>query len=169
MLILGLAASVGRRALDSTIQQFAPHARRGRVYASLETAPRAGVGGGRLRGCRLATQHVGRRAGTCRVSGGDGCRARPPSPAGRSARAADHRAARRTPAHPRRDAGRASIITTKRSWWRSVPSRSPTSPSTIPNCSSIRQLVGSSADHDQLRHGSHTAIARVRAMLRESS
>jgi hypothetical protein len=37
VLVLGLAASVGRRALDSTIQQFAPHARRGRVYASLET------------------------------------------------------------------------------------------------------------------------------------
>ena len=37
VLILGLAASVGRRALDSTIQQFAPRARRGRVYASLET------------------------------------------------------------------------------------------------------------------------------------
>jgi len=37
VLILGLAASVGRRALDSTIQQFAPHASRGRVYASLET------------------------------------------------------------------------------------------------------------------------------------
>jgi hypothetical protein len=37
MLILGLAASLGRRALDSTIQQFAPHAQRGRVYASLET------------------------------------------------------------------------------------------------------------------------------------
>ena len=37
VLILGLAASVGRRALDSTIQQFAPHGRRGRVYASLET------------------------------------------------------------------------------------------------------------------------------------
>jgi hypothetical protein len=36
-LVLGLAASVGRRALDSTIQQFAPHGRRGRVYASLET------------------------------------------------------------------------------------------------------------------------------------
>ena len=37
VLVLGLAASVGRRALDSTIQRFAPHARRGRVYASLET------------------------------------------------------------------------------------------------------------------------------------
>jgi hypothetical protein len=37
VLILGLAASVGRRALDSTIQQFAPRGRRGRVYASLET------------------------------------------------------------------------------------------------------------------------------------
>jgi hypothetical protein len=37
VLVLGLAASVGRRALDSTIQQHAPHAKRGRVYASLET------------------------------------------------------------------------------------------------------------------------------------
>ena len=37
MLILGLAASLGRRALDSTIQQFAPPAQRGRIYASLET------------------------------------------------------------------------------------------------------------------------------------
>jgi hypothetical protein len=37
MLILGLAASLGRRALDSTIQQFAPQAQRGRIYASLET------------------------------------------------------------------------------------------------------------------------------------
>lgn len=37
MLILGLAASLGRRALDSTIQQFAPKAQRGRIYASLET------------------------------------------------------------------------------------------------------------------------------------
>jgi hypothetical protein len=35
--VLGLAASVGRRALDATIQTHAPHARRGRVYASLET------------------------------------------------------------------------------------------------------------------------------------
>jgi hypothetical protein len=35
--ILGLAASVGRRALDATIQQQAPHARRGQVYAGLET------------------------------------------------------------------------------------------------------------------------------------
>lgn len=37
MLILGLAASLGRRALDSTIQQFAPPAHRGRIYAGLET------------------------------------------------------------------------------------------------------------------------------------
>ena len=37
MLILGLAASLGRRALDSTIQKFAPPAQRGRIYASLET------------------------------------------------------------------------------------------------------------------------------------
>lgn len=37
MLVLGLSASVGRRALDSTIQQHAPHARRGQVYAGLET------------------------------------------------------------------------------------------------------------------------------------
>jgi hypothetical protein len=37
MLILGLGASLGRRALDSTIQQFAPPAQRGRIYASLET------------------------------------------------------------------------------------------------------------------------------------
>ena len=34
---LGLAASVGRRALDATIQRQAPHARRGQVYAGLET------------------------------------------------------------------------------------------------------------------------------------
>jgi hypothetical protein len=37
MFALGLAASIGRRALDSTIQQQAPHARRGQVYAGLET------------------------------------------------------------------------------------------------------------------------------------
>jgi hypothetical protein len=37
MLVLGLAASLGRRALDSTIQQFAPPTQRGRIYASLET------------------------------------------------------------------------------------------------------------------------------------
>lgn len=35
--VLGLAVSVGRRALDATIQRQAPHARRGQVYASLET------------------------------------------------------------------------------------------------------------------------------------
>ena len=35
--VLGLAVSVGRRALDSTIQTQAPHARRGRVYAGIET------------------------------------------------------------------------------------------------------------------------------------
>jgi len=35
--VLGLAVSVGRRALDATIQAQAPHARRGQVYASLET------------------------------------------------------------------------------------------------------------------------------------
>lgn len=35
--LLGLSASVGRRALDATIQQRAPHARRGQVYAGLET------------------------------------------------------------------------------------------------------------------------------------
>jgi hypothetical protein len=35
--VLGLAVSVGRRALDATIQRLAPHARRGQVYASLET------------------------------------------------------------------------------------------------------------------------------------
>ncbi|MEZ5407522.1 MAG: hypothetical protein R2761_05805 [Acidimicrobiales bacterium] len=37
MLVLGLAASVGRRALDATIQGRARHARRGQAYASLET------------------------------------------------------------------------------------------------------------------------------------
>lgn len=35
--LLGLSASVGRRALDATIQRKAPHARRGQVYAGLET------------------------------------------------------------------------------------------------------------------------------------
>lgn len=34
---LGLSASVGRRALDATIQRQAPRARRGQVYAGLET------------------------------------------------------------------------------------------------------------------------------------
>ena len=34
---LALATSVGRRALDATIQTHAPHARRGQVYAGLET------------------------------------------------------------------------------------------------------------------------------------
>ena len=37
MLVLGLAASVGRRALDATIQGRARHARRGQAYASMET------------------------------------------------------------------------------------------------------------------------------------
>jgi hypothetical protein len=35
--VLGLAVSVGRRALDATMQRLAPHARRGQVYAMLET------------------------------------------------------------------------------------------------------------------------------------
>jgi hypothetical protein len=35
--VLGLCASVGRRALDAIIQRQAPHARRGQVYAGLET------------------------------------------------------------------------------------------------------------------------------------
>ena len=35
--VLGLAVSVGRRALDATIQRQAPHARRGQVYAGIET------------------------------------------------------------------------------------------------------------------------------------
>ena len=35
--VLGLSVSVGRRALDATIQTHAPHARRGQVYAGLET------------------------------------------------------------------------------------------------------------------------------------
>lgn len=35
--VLGLAVSVGRRALDATIQRDAPRARRGQVYASIET------------------------------------------------------------------------------------------------------------------------------------
>lgn len=35
--VLGLSASIGRRALDATIQSQAPHARRGQVYAGLET------------------------------------------------------------------------------------------------------------------------------------
>ncbi len=35
--VLGVAVSVGRRALDSTIQQQAPHARRAQVYAGIET------------------------------------------------------------------------------------------------------------------------------------
>ncbi|MFP5487087.1 MAG: MFS transporter, partial [Acidimicrobiia bacterium] len=35
--VLGLSASIGRRALDATIQRQAPHARRGQVYAGLET------------------------------------------------------------------------------------------------------------------------------------
>lgn len=35
--VLGLAVSIGRRALDATIQRQAPHARRGQVYAGLET------------------------------------------------------------------------------------------------------------------------------------
>lgn len=35
--VLGLAVSVGRRALDATIQTQAPHARRGQVYAGIET------------------------------------------------------------------------------------------------------------------------------------
>ena len=34
---LGMAVSVGRRALDATIQRQAPHARRGQVYAGIET------------------------------------------------------------------------------------------------------------------------------------
>jgi hypothetical protein len=37
MVVLGLSVSVGRRALDATIQRQAPHARRGRVYAGIET------------------------------------------------------------------------------------------------------------------------------------
>lgn len=37
ILVLGLAVSVGRRALDATVQRHAPHARRGQVYAGLET------------------------------------------------------------------------------------------------------------------------------------
>lgn len=37
VLVLGLAVSIGRRALDATIQRKAPHARRGQVYAGLET------------------------------------------------------------------------------------------------------------------------------------
>lgn len=37
MLVLGMAVSIGRRALDATIQRQAPHARRGQVYAGLET------------------------------------------------------------------------------------------------------------------------------------
>jgi hypothetical protein len=37
MFVLGLAASIGRRALDATIQTHAPHARRAQVYAGLET------------------------------------------------------------------------------------------------------------------------------------
>lgn len=35
--VLGLSVSVGRRALDATIQRQAPHARSGQVYAGLET------------------------------------------------------------------------------------------------------------------------------------
>jgi Major Facilitator Superfamily len=35
--VLGMAVSVGRRALDATIQQQAPNARSGQVYAGLET------------------------------------------------------------------------------------------------------------------------------------
>ncbi|MFW2335081.1 MFS transporter [Ilumatobacter sp.] len=35
--VLGMAVSVGRRALDATIQRQAPHARSGRVYAGIET------------------------------------------------------------------------------------------------------------------------------------
>lgn len=35
--VLGLAVSIGRRALDATIQRDAPRARRGQVYASIET------------------------------------------------------------------------------------------------------------------------------------
>lgn len=35
--VLGLSVSVGRRALDATMQRLAPHARRGQVYAMLET------------------------------------------------------------------------------------------------------------------------------------
>ena len=35
--VLGMAVSVGRRALDATIQSQAPHARSGQVYAGIET------------------------------------------------------------------------------------------------------------------------------------
>ena len=35
--VLGLSVSIGRRALDATIQRQAPHARSGQVYAGLET------------------------------------------------------------------------------------------------------------------------------------
>ena len=35
--VLGMAVSVGRRALDATIQRQAPHARSGQVYAGIET------------------------------------------------------------------------------------------------------------------------------------
>jgi hypothetical protein len=35
--VLGMAVSIGRRALDATIQREAPHARRGQVYAGIET------------------------------------------------------------------------------------------------------------------------------------
>lgn len=37
ILVLGLAVSIGRRALDATVQRQAPHARRGQIYAGLET------------------------------------------------------------------------------------------------------------------------------------
>jgi len=35
--VLGMSVSIGRRALDATIQRQAPHARSGQVYAGLET------------------------------------------------------------------------------------------------------------------------------------
>jgi hypothetical protein len=37
IMVLGGSVSVGRRALDATIQRQAPHARRGQVYAGIET------------------------------------------------------------------------------------------------------------------------------------
>ena len=105
VLILGLAASVGRRALDSTIQQFAPHASRGRVYASLETRLELAWVAAACVAVASRLEHPGRGAGARRLPRGDGGRARAPPSPGRAARATDDGAARRAADHPRRDAG----------------------------------------------------------------
>jgi hypothetical protein len=164
VLILGLAASVGRRALDSTIQQHAPHARRGRVYASLETRLElAWVGAG----CVAVASRLDTWVGVLALAGF------------LVVMAAEHIRRHRLIdlLEPAPTVPLAERLLTRAETLAGLDHHDEAivvalsavavvdGPSDDPRFRSVRQLVRTSADHDDLREGAETAIALAKAVV----